>query len=190
MKRIKLFISKLILYFENNPEQCIENMINEKSNYSLNAKTAIKKIINYESSIYKIPEGQKVLLVYRPYKQDILIELNEPLTIRSEFENWWRIERLNHENIYSEIWTKEGVTYCYNSARLDPFTCVEGNKQDMLDIANVIENNDSVWNKRCAVEIFNDKYAFYSPRNSNGRKVLVPKNYALDLAKEIKEKLK
>lgn len=68
---------------------------------------------------------------------------------------------------------------------------VEGTAEEMLAIAKAIETGESVSFGRCAAERVNDGYEFYSPRNSAmGTEGLVSTEEALELAADIREKLK
>lgn len=68
---------------------------------------------------------------------------------------------------------------------------IEGTAEEMLAIAKAIETGENVSFGRCAAERVSDGYEFYSPRNSAmGTEGLVSTEEALELAADIREKLK
>lgn len=98
--------------------------------------------------------------------------------------DWWRIERAQHDGA---TWTEivpDGTRHCM-SVRLDPRACVEGNAEEMLDLATAIFLRGNRECKRCAVETVSEGVLVWSPRNSNGKKVLIAHSEALELAQDI-----
>ncbi len=67
---------------------------------------------------------------------------------------------------------------------------VEGTAEEMLAIAEAIEIGGSVSFRRCAALETKDGYELYSPLNSMGTNGLVSTEEALELAADIREKLK
>ena len=78
--------------------------------------------------------------------------------------------------------SEHGSRFC-SSARLDPYTCVEGCGHEMVAICEAILAGESWESRRCAVEIRGDEVGFYSPCNSNGRIVYVSRAVAVAAAK-------
>lgn len=52
------------------------------------------------------------------------------------------------------------------SERLSPEACIEGTKAEMLEIARAIKWRDKAIFKRCSVNFEDDKFHFWSPKNS------------------------
>lgn len=109
-----------------------------------------------------------------------LLIINEDLTLvpMDDDRNWYRVERLVHEQITrtDEFIDEEGHRYgkWYNSARLDPYTCYEGSPAQMLEMLSVLTGEIPIAReKRISVQRFPyDEYHCYgfimeSPRNSN-----------------------
>lgn len=103
--------------------------------------------------------------------------------------DWWTIELYVHSH---REWLKpeeHGFSYQYSGRIAD---CdVEGTSQEMLEIAKAIEGRGEYAARRCAVKVDGEIVYFWSPRNSReGREGKTSIEYALDLAKKIRETIK
>lgn len=93
-------------------------------------------------------------------------------------EDWYRLEWAEHDGRdWEESGYDEEVGYHFtrlcSSARLEPYTCVEGPAREMRAIAYAVLKGFPDDFKRCAVRPEGKHFAFYSPRNSNGVTALV-----------------
>lgn len=84
-------------------------------------------------------------------------------------KDWYLIVRQEHDG---KEWWEE---YSYGgyrgkglrlSERLSPEACIEGDRGQMIEIAQGIKNRESVYHKRVAIRFSEDKFYFYSPKNS------------------------
>ena len=83
--------------------------------------------------------------------------------------DWYRIEWLEHDG---RTWSEDAGWFSYHcvSARIEPYTCVEGTHAEITDLARAVLAGITDESKRCAVTTIDpDTVAFWSPRNSNGR---------------------
>jgi hypothetical protein len=115
------------------------------------------------------------------------------ITIRPMFEDnsWFRVEWTEHDGSYWEEPERINAgTYFYNcifhcvAARLDKRTCVEGPLHEVVWLASCIISGHDYEDTRCAVKHYPEGIGFYSPRNSNGRIVIVSKDKAIAGARE------
>ncbi len=115
---------------------------------------------------------------------------------RIGLSDYYRIEWANHEGRrWEEVVERAGsgytykVTMCCDSARLEKYTCVEGNLYEMKQLARFILRGtlgEFEGATRCAVSREPDgSVGFWSPRNSNGNVVFLNPDSARDLADEI-----
>lgn len=116
------------------------------------------------------------------------------IAVKSDaLSDWWTIERAEHDG---REWEEDGDAQGFSSfrwcrsARLEPYTCIEGTSAEMLALAEVIEEGSEAHFKHCAVETTTDGVLLWSPRNSNGRKTLISRNDALLLAADIRSKVR
>lgn len=106
-------------------------------------------------------------------------------------DDWYTIERANHENkhdlrpLYDTEGKQIGSALWYSGRISD--ADVEGTGEEMQAIADAIENRASVGFKRCAVKFLGsgEFFLFWSPRNSQ-EPAVVPVADADDLAREIR----
>ena len=87
------------------------------------------------------------------------------LTIRKSGEDWYTIERAEHDG---RMWMEgrgPNVMALCSSARISDAD-VEGTGEEMLGIARAIMARDRFSEKRCAVDASCDPVRFWSPRNS------------------------
>jgi hypothetical protein len=123
-------------------------------------------------------------------QEEEFIDVNQALTLRESMDGWYCIEKKEHEN---EMGFRPfgppglGGMALYSSARPSDAD-VEGTAEEMLDIAQAIDERGSFSAKRCAVRVEGDFAYFCSPRNSM-QDARVPFHHARDLAVEIKAKL-
>lgn len=88
--------------------------------------------------------------------------------------DWYSIEWLEHDGrTWLENAELPSTTYYCMNARLEPRTSVEGPLYEMCDLARAVMGGYEVTYKRCAVTSHGDHFAFWSPRNSNGRYAVV-----------------
>lgn len=83
--------------------------------------------------------------------------------------DWYRIEWVDHDG---KTWSEDAgwVSYHCVSARIEPYTCVEGTHAEITDLAVAVLAGTTDESKRCAVTTIDpDTVAFWSPRNSNDR---------------------
>lgn len=100
--------------------------------------------------------------------------------------DWFVLERKEHDGREWQVATPYGTAYCY-SARLEPFSTIEGCGQEWLEIADAIESGGSSVSKRCAAERTEHGYLFSSPRNTEpGNEVLMSFGAARRIAEEIR----
>lgn len=108
------------------------------------------------------------------------------LTLRKSdwIENWYTIERLEHDN---RVWLEQTgprVASIQDSARISNAD-VEGEAHEMLQIADAITSRGRVSFRRCAVRVEGDRVFFCSPRNS-----IVDGECSLEEADELAEIIK
>lgn len=101
-------------------------------------------------------------------------------------DDWYTIELAEHENKYWSEPTEYGSTLMYSGRISD--ACVEGTAEEMLAIADAIDNKTSVSFKRCAVNITYSEVRFRSPRNSK-KDGIVSHAEASELAAKIRLKI-
>ncbi len=101
-------------------------------------------------------------------------------------DNWFTIEKAEHEYKYGIGRNEYGMCMTWSGRISD--ADVEGDREEMLGIAEAIENRSGYSADRCAVEIQGDEAHFCSPRNSL-KDGVVPLADADELAKEIRAKL-
>ena len=79
--------------------------------------------------------------------------------------DWYLIVRAEHDG---RIWIDKigDVLYNMKSERLSPEACIEGNSEEMIDIANAIKSRQGIRHKRVGVRFEEDGVHLYSPRNS------------------------
>lgn len=113
------------------------------------------------------------------------------LTVRKSdaIDDWWCIERVDHENRESFVSTG------HNSQRLDCSSrlgtgmnnCdIEGYGVEMKGIASAIESGGTYSAKRCEARTVKEGVLLQSPRNSM-EPVLVTYQHAKELAEEIRK---
>jgi hypothetical protein len=109
------------------------------------------------------------------------------LTVKDAGNDWWVIERAEHNGGSWFERTPYGMAFMTASRFSD--ADVEGTGTEMLDIAAAIENRSRESHKRCAVDARTEPVRFCSPRNSqrDGECSLAE---ADALAAEIREKVK
>lgn len=100
--------------------------------------------------------------------------------------DWYTIERKEHDG---KSWMKpiSGGAALMMSCRPSD-ACIEGPKEEMLEIASAIAKGESVSFKRCAARKVGDTYELMSPRNSQTPAVLTLEE-AAELADDIVTKL-
>ena len=79
---------------------------------------------------------------------------------------WYTIIRAEHDGRewIENIDTNTSRFMC--SERLSPEACIEGTKEEMLDVAKAIKNNGLAKYKRVAVSFAFGGFVFWSPKNS------------------------
>lgn len=87
------------------------------------------------------------------------------LTIRDSGNNWYVIERAEHEGGVGLKWTANGRLSLHDSARFSDAD-IEGTAEEMIAVAQAIQQRKMVSFKRCAVRFEPDVAVFWSPRNS------------------------
>jgi len=103
--------------------------------------------------------------------------MNICLKKHEEFGGWYSIVRVEHDG---REWLQPVGENCMQfmmSERLSPEACIEGDREEMLAIANAIKDKSSASFKRCAVRIDGDTAYFCSPKNSK-QDVGIPINFA------------
>jgi len=101
-------------------------------------------------------------------------------------DNWWLIERAEHDGRRWFERTEFGAALrC--SSRLGNAD-IEGTGEEMLAIASAIERGESEDFRRCAAERTSDGYLMSSPRNSL-EPTLISHEEAADLAADIRRKV-
>lgn len=102
--------------------------------------------------------------------------------------DWYTIVRAEHDG--REWWEAVGENaYSYSmSERLSPEACIEGNREEMREIANAINCGGAVSFKRCAVRINDGVAYFWSPKNSE-RDAAVPLDDAIEFADQVLREL-
>lgn len=121
----------------------------------------------------------------QPYTNTDLPELT--LVKSDSLDDWYTIERKDHENRIDFIPTEYGASLWFSGRISD--ADVEGTSQEMLDIADAILSKSRVSHHRCAVIHEGNRVLFNSPRNSLQMGVTSPE-HAVSLAMEIKGKFK
>jgi len=102
--------------------------------------------------------------------------------------DWYTIERKEHDGrTWMEPFPEGGGASLMLSARPSD-ACIEGPKEEMLEIASAITKGESVSFKRCAARKVGDTYELLSPRNSQTPAVLTLEE-AAELADDIVTKL-
>jgi len=101
--------------------------------------------------------------------------------------DWYLIERAEHDGRQWLERTAPGCMAFRCSSRISDAD-VEGPAEEMLAIADAIEQRDSVSFRRCAVRVVGDRVFFSSPRNSqrDGETSLA---YADELVAQIRREL-
>lgn len=96
------------------------------------------------------------------------INVDADLTIKS-FEgltDWYAIVRAEHDGRNWLEKTEYGFSHM-SSDRLIPNACIEGDSQELINIANAILSGKECYHKRCAVtKPINGRVSLYSPKNS------------------------
>lgn len=98
-------------------------------------------------------------------------------------DDWYTIEKIEHENIQEFRAIDEDSLFFYDSARISD-ACVEGFQEEMIQIAKAIKNKENISFRRCAVKFMKDGVHFWSPRNSM-KDGIVTINEANELADQI-----
>lgn len=81
-------------------------------------------------------------------------------------DDWYTIIRAEHDGReWSERISPTSVRLMC-SERLSPEACIEGNREQMLAVANAIQQRKSVSFKRVAVHFSKEGVHFHSPKNS------------------------
>lgn len=96
------------------------------------------------------------------------MKVDGPLIIRKVHEDFYVIEKENHNNESRVIPIADappGSGAWFRDSWIST-SCVEGSTVEMLGIAKAIKNRGSYSAKRCAVLIEDGFAYFYSPRNS------------------------
>lgn len=102
--------------------------------------------------------------------------------------DWYTIIRAKHDG---KEWMDQTSPNSYrfmSSERLTPEACIEGNTDEMLEVAKAIKKRGSVSFKRVSVHFENDGVHFCSPKNSE-RDAIVTVEEANELAAQIFAKL-
>jgi hypothetical protein len=116
------------------------------------------------------------------------------LTLRRDGDDWFLIEKAEHEHEQRNVRNQEGGSSWWSSAWITD-AGIEGDAEEMAEIAKAVEKGSRVSFKRCAVECRDNEVEFWSPKNSrnmgfdNPPRGIVSKEEAKELAKEIREKL-
>ena len=110
------------------------------------------------------------------------------LTIRpSSIDNWWVLERLEHDNKIWQESTEYGSRFC-TSGRLEKTTDIEGESEQWKEMAEAIKKGTEYSARRCSVKCLSYGVELESPRNSS-EPTLVSWDSAIFLMKEIEKKL-
>ena len=80
-------------------------------------------------------------------------------------DDWYLIVKAEHDGRVWKERVEPNVLKLMKSERISD-TCVEGNKEDMLQIADAINWRSHAYCERCAVAFRSDGVHFWSPRNS------------------------
>lgn len=90
------------------------------------------------------------------------------LTLRKceYIDDWWIIERAEHDGRAWMEQIESGVMALRTSARFSENADVEGTTSEMLEIAEAIRTRGSFSAKRCSVDATTPEVHFSSPRNS------------------------
>ena len=91
-----------------------------------------------------------------------------PLALRKsdDLDDWYLIERRDHDGRTWMEWQSHNVVALRTSARFSDNADVEGSAEEVLAIADAIEARGEYRAKRCAVKVDGDRVYFESPRNS------------------------
>jgi len=81
-------------------------------------------------------------------------------------DQWFQIEKANHDNVEKLVQMSDNAWIFYRSARISD-SSVEGNIHEMKELANAILSNCEAVHYRCAVSPHCDGFVFWSPRNSS-----------------------
>lgn len=103
-------------------------------------------------------------------------------------DNWFAIVRAEHDGRewYEEI--GPNTRQFMMSERLSPEACIEGDKGEMLAVAEAILERRSIHLKRCEVRPTDVGVFFRSPKNSR-KTVCVPYEDADDFARQVLKEL-
>jgi hypothetical protein len=92
-----------------------------------------------------------------PYYGDLILVVDD---------QWFQIEKADHDNVEKLVQVGPGSWSFYRSARISD-SSVEGNIHEMKELANAILSNCEAVHYRCAVSTHCDGFVFWSPRNSS-----------------------
>jgi hypothetical protein len=106
-------------------------------------------------------------------------------------DDWYLIERAEHDGREWEEERGRGSVHCMRSCRIDPGADVEGTAEQMLCMARAIRARGEYHAKRCAVVIVGNEARFCSRKNSRPGFVheVVSLEDADDLAEQIEREL-
>lgn len=123
------------------------------------------------------------LMPARPTLPDHASPPRRAIVVRRNVDlgDWYRIEWEEHDGRQWEEHARQPtgwgghyhVTYHCLSARLEPYTCVEGTRAQIEQLAEAVLTGMEEQFKRCAVAPHGAHFAFWSPRNSNDRIAIV-----------------
>lgn len=117
------------------------------------------------------------------------------ITKSDALDNWYLIERAEHDGREWNARTTWGSAFCKSSRICGDAVgdtppgfsaCVEGTAAEMLDIAEAIERRGEVSFTRCSVDARSEPVLIGSPRNGNGVDAEVTRDEADELAAKIK----
>lgn len=94
------------------------------------------------------------------------MKINGKLTIRQAYTDYYVIEHAVHDGSHSVIEVDGGGRSHFGTSWISP-AIVEGNSEEMLEIANAITKRGRFNANRCAVMVNGDRAFFWSPRNSH-----------------------
>lgn len=126
---------------------------------------------------------------------ELIIECEDPATkiVCVDRDGWFSLEKANVERIdrMDEKQDEHGqYRALWLSTRLGSgYVSIEGDRHDMAAIAYAIKHRLDDECKRCAVAWCSDGVLLWSPRNSNGKRVLITRQQADALAADIRGKL-
>jgi len=88
------------------------------------------------------------------------------LILRKIDDDYYAIEKEKHEGICGWYELNSGVQSFFSSANISD-ACVEGSKEELIEMAYDIKNKRNFYAKRLAVTFIDeDMVIFYSPKNS------------------------